>query len=250
MRRQKVPKKFESEKEMCDVLIKAAQKSGFTSYPEQGGWDIVLVRNKVQVGIQAKLRPNLKVVSQAISSFEGREKPHYAAIAVGNIKRDESADLCYVANKCGIVVINMSNHVNEWLAGNKGRNWIWSEEGGFVKFARKYRIKSDSRIWLPEFVPDLEAGIKSPKTVSKFMVIAIKVQEECEKKGWICVDDIRDIEKKYLNGDNRSYARTILNVYYQCTSDRVEGKRCWKWKPNRWATRPREQFPHVAEGLL
>jgi hypothetical protein len=66
MRRQRIRKKFASEKRLCDNLISEAEKRNFIAYPEQGNWDIVLVRNKIQIGVQAKLRPNLKVLAQTL----------------------------------------------------------------------------------------------------------------------------------------------------------------------------------------
>ena len=85
--------KYKLEKEMCDELIVQAKNNNWIVYPEQGGWDILLIRNNIQVGIQAKLRPNIKLLSQSFPLTERETGPHYRAIAVGNSNWKEKKDL-------------------------------------------------------------------------------------------------------------------------------------------------------------
>jgi hypothetical protein len=62
-----VKSKFDTEAELCAAFIKWAEKQGWKSYAETAGWDILLVAaDGTQIGVQAKLRFNMKVLQQAV----------------------------------------------------------------------------------------------------------------------------------------------------------------------------------------
>ncbi len=63
---------FKTEAELCAAFIEYAQRGeAWTAYAETCGWDILLVRKAdgFQIGIQAKLNYNMKVLSQCLETW-------------------------------------------------------------------------------------------------------------------------------------------------------------------------------------
>jgi len=236
-----INKKYQLEKDMCDELTRRAKEAGWVVYPEQGGWDLLLVRNHVQVGVQAKLRPTIKLFSQAIVSEE-YAGPHYRAIAVGNMSFKEREDIARVAKKCRLILIDMGYHPDYWLSAARIDFYL-----GKVSW-RYYRHFPSKLIWTPPFVPKLAAGVPHPKTVSPWMVAAVKLELFYLKKGYITIADARRVVKEEVPNNKKSFPGTLLQTYFKCTREKApEIKRGKKWKLK---SSPSKKYPHVLKELL
>ena len=231
-------KKYKLEKDMCDELTQRVTQNGWTVYPEQGGWDLLIIRNKIQVGIQAKLRPTVKLFAQAIVP-EDLPGPQYRAIAIGNMAYKDRAEIVKVAKACGLILIDMSCHHEHWLS--------FASRDGWNKISwRYYRHFPKQLIWIPPFIPKLAAGIPAPKNVSPWKVVAVRLEFIFDEKGWVTIEDARQVVNEEIPNKS-SYARTLLQTYFRCTKDRAPGtKRGKKWILR---TRPSKKFPYVFKEL-
>ncbi len=79
---------FIKESDLCAAFTQAvARDLDWTAFNETAGFDILLVRKDgIQIGIEAKLKLNAKVVTQALPRWLGVEYgaigPHYRAVLV------------------------------------------------------------------------------------------------------------------------------------------------------------------------
>lgn len=239
----KIYKKYELEKNMCDELTAYAKLGGWTVYPEQGGWDLLLIRNKIQVGVQAKLRPTIKLLSQALVP-EILAGPHYRAVAVGNTNYKEKDDFSRVAQTLRLVFIDMGAHPDYWL---------YKATQGFTRGQRipwiHYRHFPSNMLWIPSFVPKLDAGIPAPKTVNPWKVAAVKMEFIANRKGWVSIIDAREVVQREVPDEvGKSYPRTLLQSYFKCTNEKdPRNTRCHKWVLKK--AKPSNHFSYVFEAL-
>lgn len=100
-------REWKTENDLCEAFVSAAKESGWDTYPEVEGWDLVLVgpvpqgqvsnrletgdRNYITIGIQAKLGRSWKVLSQGIKN--PHRGPDYRAVLVPR-GGDEFSALC------------------------------------------------------------------------------------------------------------------------------------------------------------
>jgi len=103
-------KKYNLETDMCVELTRWLESSGFDVYPEQDGWDLLAIKGKVKFGVQAKLKPNMKVLTQALSPG-----PQYRCVAVGNCNNKTIDDFAKLAQALGLIVINMSMNQGSFI---------------------------------------------------------------------------------------------------------------------------------------
>lgn len=167
------PKKvapYASEAELCAAFIAAVDKKAWTVYAETEGWDMLLVRNSdgCQIGIEAKLKFNLHVMSQAMEEYSNPSiiGPDYRAILVP----DDRHGIGVVAAYIGVSVIRLSAAFGDRIKifpdlprpGNYG-DWGW------------YGWCPGKRHPLPEYVPDVAAGVPSPLQLTSWKIGAIKI---------------------------------------------------------------------------
>lgn len=180
---------FAKETDLCAAFI-ASLPEGWTAYAETGGFDIVLVRNAdgVQIGVEAKLKLNGKVICQAaeyVSSYHvARENPDFRAVLV---PFGVSQDLAPVCAHLGITVIGM--HAPEYRYSPKfspelpriskhswdGRGW--------------YELCPAKRISLPDWVPDVKAGDSAPLALTPWKIGAIKLVITLARRGYLTRQD-------------------------------------------------------------
>src|SRR5580700_7533617 len=99
----KKPDRFATEADLCAGFI-AETTGDWQAYAETEGWDILLVRRAdgTQIGIQAKLRLNAKVLLQAAEGKWNQELgPDYRAILIPSYADN---DLGGLAPRCGVTV--------------------------------------------------------------------------------------------------------------------------------------------------
>jgi hypothetical protein len=196
-------------------------RAGFKIYPECGGWDLVLVRGQIQIGIQAKLRFNAHVLAQALCDSD--HGPHYRAIACP-ISRSSRSDAVTIADRCRLLVLDMSRDPKHWLLVPP---WLrfrpaWRPA---VRW-RPFRWPG-KRLWLPPEVPDLPAGVPSPEVVGPWQLLVCEAEALARHRGWLAKADLYPIMKAV---GAQCRAETVLGHFYECTGERLGPKtRACKW---------------------
>jgi hypothetical protein len=155
-------------------------------YPESCGWDLLLVHEAgYQLGIEAKLLLNPKVIDQAlVGAFITRpawDGPDYRAVLVPSEGRQQ-----HLANICKAIGVGVITVRPE---GDGGFHWFDlpsnSEYCTWPNWGPVHRCP------VPDYVPRVAAGVKSPTLLSDWKVRAIKLLIVMERKGWIDRGDLK-----------------------------------------------------------
>ena len=173
------PEKFAKESDLCAEFIAAitrnkSDSAEWVAYPETQGWDILLARKSdgAQIGIQAKLRLNNKVVAQTLPDHRfDREGPDYRAVLVPDTGC--SNDLTPICAALGITVILFRGKLPKNMLGPEFHPFLpresWGAEGQWHQWAPLRRHV------LPDYVPDVAAGSAAPVALTKWKISAIKL---------------------------------------------------------------------------
>lgn len=199
---------------MCDRLRELARAVGFRVYPETEGWDLLLVRpgDGFQVGIQAKLRPNVEVLYQTIRGSEYlRKGPDVRAIAVP----EATAAIVEVARALRVLVLEVS--ILD-LASSSPERRHWESTRLDSRIERAPVWETSGRCWVPPIESDLPAGTPAPITLSRWKVATAKICAVLRDEGSITAERLREL------GGNPSTWRAWL--------DPIAGT-----KPRRYQTR-------------
>ncbi len=167
-------------------------------YPETEGWDMLLVLTRdipsshfghthlpagTQVGIEAKLCGNVKVLVQALPSRYAEVMdlpgPDYRAVLVPKC----SGEFSELASYLGIVVLTEKP---SW-DGEPHRN---ARELSDI-LLRSNAFPASERHPLPEVIPDSIPGSPSPVTVSAWKLKAIKLCILLRDRGYLTIHDFR-----------------------------------------------------------
>lgn len=186
---------FASEAALCEAFVQWAIPQGWRVYPETAGWDLLLVGPEGhQLGVQAKLRLNAKALAQATPSRPsfstwGRDRgPDFRAILVPEI-----SDLSEIATMIGIAVITPVADSRGVLTGFDYTTGVYDD---LLKPARGLAewVLTDwnpaEREVLPDYIPDVAAGVSSPRTLSPWKVAALRVLAHLEVRGEISRKEI------------------------------------------------------------
>mgnify|MGYP000400939457 CR=1 FL=1 len=188
--------------DLCADFIKTVSKirnSDWIAYPETADWDILLVRRSdgLQIGIEAKLRLNLKVLSQALPSnsvwtqWRG-DGPDCRAVLVprGACNTEAAA----IAKYLGITVIKMGSMPDEKAYFP---NWDYVF---YPQLPDEDRDSYDDdwfdfnpliRCDLPEYIPDVGAGGSAPVKLTEWKIKAIRLSVLLEKRGYLTAADFK-----------------------------------------------------------
>lgn len=185
-------KPFATEVDLCSAFISVIDQTVWICMAETNSWDILLVRREdgFQIGIQAKLKLNLKVIDQAI---EGRYSsatmpgPDCRAILVPSSESGFD-DLCaYI----GITVIRV-----------RSASW-YSKRPSFEPELPTIKERWSREEWhewcptqrhkLPEYVPDVRAGAAAPVQLTDWKIKAMKIAILLEIRGYVTRADFKKI---------------------------------------------------------
>lgn len=200
--RKKKAKIFEKESDLCAAFI-GSLPDEWQAYPESCGFDILLVRKAdgFQIGVEAKLALNGKVICQVAEKAGTwevcRPAPDCRAVLVPD---DASGDLAGVCRLLGISVIRQYAPT-----GTKGqkykKDYYWVE--AFTPRlpevnTRQYSWDEDwfercpqERCEVPDYVPDVVAGVKCPVQLTPWKVSAIKLVVTLDKRGYLTRRDFK-----------------------------------------------------------
>lgn len=183
-------KHFASEAEMCVAFVDAVGPD-WTVYAETAGWDILLVRSAdgFQIGVEAKLRLNATVLTQALEQRHESFGPDCRAVLV---PYGTDGGLEVVAEHCGLTVLRI------------GRRHRWGGDKLF-DFHPQLPRPTEGALWggqwhetcplrrcpLPEYVPDVAAGKPAPVQLTNWKIAALKIAAMLEMTGSVTRADFK-----------------------------------------------------------
>lgn len=166
---------YKSEAELCDAFVEAVKLDGWKPYPECGGFDLLLVKDGVQVGVEAKMRANCDVLAQALDGTM-KTLPMYVGVLVPT----KSAPFDSIARHCRVHVWDHKWITKQDWATRRGLNLTeWWKHG-------------DGNVPLPEVAIQTSAGKPSPKVMSPWRVKALKICLLYQRQGYLTRADIMD----------------------------------------------------------
>lgn len=160
---------------MCEAFIAALDKRPWTAYPETAGFDILLVRKKdgFQIGVEAKLRLNTEVVIQSLPRWQWDRVmtgPDCRAVLVPEYATDNG--MGFIAGLLGITVIRVRDITLGQYTARGFSPSLPDENYGAEDWHEWCPV---TRCALPEYVPDVKAGSKSPLQLTQWKIRAIKL---------------------------------------------------------------------------
>nr|DAE48904.1 MAG TPA: hypothetical protein [Caudoviricetes sp.] len=179
---------FEKETDLCAAFISILPDE-WTAYPETGGFDILLVRKEdgFQIGIEAKLRLNAKVINQVaegVSTYSVTASgPDCRAVLIPYGVTTDLAGICRLLN---ITVITVRKQ--EWNGEFYAYPYLPRTDSEW-SYRDWTELFPESRIELPDWVPDVIAGDKAPVALTPWKIVAIKVAVTLEKRGFVTRKD-------------------------------------------------------------
>jgi hypothetical protein len=206
-------KPFATEAALCAAFLQTVP-SDWTAYPETG-WDILLVHKEGwQLGIEAKLTLNAKVLTQAYQSHHSKHNdrgPDFRAVLVGSA----SAEMREVAGYLGLTVLLVHpREENSWRSDANYGDAGWGDTGAapafysvpglprFEALAKYDYWRNDSwpdfaparRETLPDYVPRVEAGRPAPLQLTAWKIAAFRVCILVERRGGIDMAGFRALK--------------------------------------------------------
>ena len=199
MRSDYITPKFQSEKALCQAFILGVQPDWIV-YPETAGWDVLLVHRVGgwQIGVEAKLTLNAKVLVQAMDGGRRASGPDFRAVLVGRVVAENAT----LARALGLTVITP-----EPERIYRGISRFQKQGPRLPKFAPELpqveRVEKIGQWWspwcsgdwfdrvpekrcgLPDYVPEVEAGVPSPMVLSEWKIKAMRVCVWVEKHATI-----------------------------------------------------------------
>jgi hypothetical protein len=193
LRRKQVPNTFTKEIDLCAAFI-AAVGNDWVPYAETAGWDILLVRKAdgFQIGIEAKLRLNAEVLSQAIEDGHSysvtNAGPDCRAVLVPH---NGAGAFDKIAAYIGVTVIKMSAGNPSYRERDSfrpelpriGNDGYWCQDW--------HELVPDHRHKLPDYIPDVAAGASAPIKLTDWKIRAIKIVVTLEKRGFVTRKDFK-----------------------------------------------------------
>lgn len=172
-------------------LAKANRNGKWLVYPETAGWDLLLVHEDgYQLGIEAKLSLNAKVLSQALSgshSWWREDGPDYRAVLVPEGKCQ--LHMAELARALGIKVL-VCRKPDPYVTYSLE---LPTQDHDYSSAAWPNWCPSE-RCKLPEYVPDVVAGVAGPVQLTPWKVKAIKLLIVLERRGYVTRADMRALK--------------------------------------------------------
>lgn len=173
---------FKTEADLCAAFIEWAARNSYRCYPETADFDILAVDGDGwQIGIEAKLRMNVKVISQALPRYSAEIGPDHRAVLVPSMDSE-------LREFCGFVGLEVFYCMTRWtdrrgLRHQFDRDRRWRHEAMFDWNPKR-------RCDLPDYMPDVPAGVPSPIRLTPWKISALKVLARIEISGWITRKEI------------------------------------------------------------
>lgn len=188
----KKPKPFATEADLCARFLSSIPDE-WTAYKEWAGWDILLVRKEdgFQIGIEAKLRLNAKVLTQALEEYGSWHAdspgPDCRAILVPESEHGYGT----IAEYIGITVIHCSGPEIRYRFRSIFQPELPKTDSHHSE--HWYEWLPVKRHSLPEYIPDVVAGAPAPLRLTDWKIKAIKIAVTLEKRGYVTRADFKHI---------------------------------------------------------
>lgn len=232
---------FDKETELCAHFAKEAENYGWLAYPETENFDLLLVATELvhgqfnigdQIGIQAKLVPNIEVLYQSLPRPLHWRGPNYYGVLIPKATR-EFREVA-AALKIKVFEAAVRNWKQEW------------EPGPIRAFASAPRTwpehKHKKPCWVPDVHVEMEAGAASPKQLTPWKLKAVKLALHGVTKGYLTSHDFSLFDV--------SMSRWVRLSWILPKDFVVEdGKRRRRFLLNDRANPPHLKFPEVAAAL-
>ncbi len=196
---------FPTEEALCNLFTQEMEQLGWTVYPETGGFDLLLVWEATghQLGVEAKLALNAKVVDQIIpDDFHTGEPrppqgPDFRAVIVPSLT-DSSKGLAKALKVLGIQVFDVNNSGSGLSFMPAVRRYIGEDQWSTTKRDLPvywdtywHDFNPQTRCTVPPMKPNLRAGIPSPLKLSPWKVGALKVLADLQLDGFVTARSVR-----------------------------------------------------------
>lgn len=172
------------EADLCREFSAHAENLGWEVHPEVSGWDLLLQATDAvrcsgiapgdQIGVQAKVRPNLEVIAQTLRYSSYVSGPHYRAILVPELVKASRYTFPPIAHELRCLLF----HKNKW----KG----WANV--LLEVPIHYRLHFDSTCWVPPYDNVQGGGHASPTTVSDWKIRAVTFCIQYQSKTFTAAD--------------------------------------------------------------
>ena len=163
----------------------------WTIYPETAGWDLLLVHKEAgfQVGIEAKLSLNAKVLSQSLDqshSYYREAGPDYRGVLVPRGKCQQHMTAIARALGVGIIAFEPADRYVSWTDSRLPSQRDYSTDWPCWLPGK--------RCALPDYVPDVVAGVAGPVQLTDWKIKAIKLMIVLEKRGHVTRNDMKALK--------------------------------------------------------
>lgn len=163
-------------------------------YHETAGWDLLLAHPETgeQIGIEAKLTLNAKVLEQALPGRWADDfGPDYRAVLVPEAGLQNH--LSRLARHLGIVILVVRSDVKGWANAP-----IWSRHDFYPGLPTDRWNARDWPNWLPaqrcklpDYIPDVTGGHSAPVALTDWKIKAIKLLQLLERRGSVTRRDMK-----------------------------------------------------------
>ncbi len=236
---------FATEAALCAAFIDAIDKRSWVAFPETGGFDILLVRkvDGFQIGVEAKLVLNLRVLTQALEEARWWETKHTGPDCSAILVPDNvpSGGLAAILPHLAVTMIVMRFGL-DWRLNKRFSPELPREgdEYGAEHDRREWHeLCPDVRLPLPDYVPDVVAGSSAPLQLTTWKIAAIKIAVIAERRGFVTRSDFRALKidpRRWIDGQwlvAQPFGRSMVPAF-------VVGPRCPDF---------RRQHPKVIEQI-
>lgn len=190
--------RFVNEAELCKTFIEDLPKD-WTAYPETSGFDIVIVRSDgFQIGVQAKMAMNAKVISQSLC-----ERPSSACDPGPDCRAVLIPEYCNIADwlpitsYVGVTIITCRKKVVPYSFPKTRYRPFLPEQSDTLPWYQSRMWHDDfplERLKLPDYIPDVVAGAPAPTRLTDWKVRALRITVILEMAGSVTRADFKDMQ--------------------------------------------------------
>lgn len=186
---------YPTEAALCAAFVREFNRvDGWTCYPETGGFDVLVAHaDGRQIGVEAKLQLNAKVVDQILPELHSYRYddtgPNHRLVIVPYIS-DGAAGIAKVLRMLGVEVWEAQEC---WPRDERPfdiRNKVIHGDHPNVWYSAWYDWNHINPIKLPATVPEVPAGVPAPRRLTPWVEGALKVLAHLELHGRIRAKDI------------------------------------------------------------
>lgn len=183
-----------------------------TVYPETHDWDMLMVGSCLPgleslwkpgdyIGVQAKVVANAKALVQCLELRGPKWKMVVADTA--------SAEFLRIAQELGIAVATHRWRTTSY--GNRSRYERWKHPFNFYPYWKEFPCRA---MTLPKIVPDLPAGVPSPRSLTLWREKALLLCIKARKQGFLTSKD--------FESTGMSITRWVKLGWLRDSGDKVE----------------------------